>query len=582
MPKILFSFCLIIFTQSVFADDDKKSLWEQAAEVFSSGTGITCEGQGSGTAVAGEECEDIEIPKQKDINDKCDSSYKNVGYYAINPVVHDVNNLLTDKVDELEKAVDSALNEGSEQCECCKDPEKCMFGGAGGLFNAINATGKLSFLATAGSFVHEEISKICKELSAFQGALAVVNGGIATKCALKARSCHNKHNKCKDKLEEFTGEIEKISSQPFCGNSSLGTVLTSSSIPANTIPIANLDPIFLAVESRIDNLKTSLETSIKKTCKPIETAVAKLGNTAFQFGAAGVASHLCDKSLSGDGEDDSNLSCENPDNYNELRCQCERGDLEDTRCCEINTQYEGCVDPCLKDIQSPECLCQDLDLSIGMCRQSCEDNPNQNFCDNDDDDDDNSNLGDPRNYGGGGEGETETFKLTDEPNTGNPLGDIPPPPLPAGKPNIKQPNAQLKAGSTSGGPGGGGGGGAPFTGFPGELEPGGTDNWDEYGNELAESTLGGLTGFESGGGAGRSGNRRNNDRNRQPAQQNQKKGPLKEMVDKAKKKFKKEDPKDKSIFYQHRQIMRTHGCRILFGADKCQNLRPDANPEYQE
>jgi len=286
-----------------------------------------------------------------------------------------------------------------------------------------------------------------------------------------------------------------------------------------------------------------------------------------------VASHLCDKSLSGDDSEDSNLSCGNPNNYNELRCQCERGDLEDPRCCEINTQYKGCVDPCLKNIQSPECLCQDLDLSIDMCRQSCEENPNQSFCENDDGDD-NLNLGDPRNYGE--EGEINTFDLTNEPNADNPFGDIPLP-LPAGTPDIKQPNAQLKAGSTSGG-GGGGGGGAPFTGFPGELEPGGTDNWDEDGNELAQSTLGGLTGFEAGGGAGR--NRRNNDQDRQLAQKN-KKGPLKKMVDKVKKKFQKEDPKDKSIFYQHRQIMKTHGCPILFGADKCHNLR-ELNPEYQE
>jgi len=210
MPKILFSFCLIIFTQSVFADDDKKSLWEQAAEVFSSGTGITCEGQGSGTAVAGnDECEDLIDNFMNNNTPPLTVTPLSIPVFCTK-LGNDYSPNLKPAISEIEEAVDSALNEGSEQCECCKDPEKCMFGGAGGLFNAINATGKLSFLATAGSFVHEEISKICKELSAFQGALAVVNGGIATKCALKARSCHNKHNKCIEKLEEFKAQIKTV------------------------------------------------------------------------------------------------------------------------------------------------------------------------------------------------------------------------------------------------------------------------------------------------------------------------------------------------------------------------------------
>ena len=500
-------------------------------------------------------------------------------------------------ISKIKNEIDTVEWDGVEKCECCKNPTRCMYKKASSFMEFLNSAGNLSFLATGAGLANQEISKICKELGVFQTALAAANVASAGNCEIKQVMCKGRHKKCRDQIKELRELIEQAQINI---DQKVVEVRNYSALAPAFGPIENrkaqeqlkvcervqdnLNSTVLKLEPQLEKLEKKLVSSQENNCDPIGKAFDRQMVASTRYGAAALASLGCEKAAggSGDGEvEDFNMDCDDPENkyYNELACQCERGDVKGDDCCYINSSSKGCEDPCAKDPYSIECECsQPFNKGSIMCRESCLEDDTQSFC----------------NYGGGNEGNNNhgynpdvpegvepddlasTFEPGDTRKIPNPFGDLP---LPPGNQNLplKTNAPALKGG---GGPGGGsgagglsGGGGALGGAEEGEEEGLGPEEVLE-GDELLD---GSLSGYKPGGGSSFGGGGVNHSNNgRDVATQ---KNPY---VKKLKNLLKKGKPKEKTIFEQHSEILSEYMCMRLpeeYRIEECRNYNRQREQE---
>ena len=125
-----------------------------------------------------------------------------------------------------------------------------------------------------------------------------------------------------------------------------------------------------STKNRLTEFKTELETEGLVRCNFVDKAGGTQLGKAAGFGAASVASFLCDKSFRGQASP--NISCTDEDSprYNTLNCQCERGEKQAPECCSVNPMLAGC--PCAVNPNSTECICQNPAMQgLARCQPRC-------------------------------------------------------------------------------------------------------------------------------------------------------------------------------------------------------------------